>query len=160
MLGNNINRSVAPKSLFESAKSVIDNTVTIKQGSLVCLIGGLLALAAAETDGATFLGVMRESVVDGKSASPYNTAVVASQAINDIPGPVYGVIAKLTLKTGETINPGADVFLDPATGADGVAASGTKSIGIYQGAPIVGSAAGQQVLVLVGARAIDDTLKF
>jgi len=162
MIGNNIVRSVAPKSLFESAKSVITSSTTIKQGALVVFddTNNVLKNPAAEAEGSTFLGVMVVSIVNGKLASPYNTDVVASQSIQDIPGPKYGVIAKLTLKTGDSLNPGDDVFLDPATGVDGVTATGTKSIGLYQGPAISAAAAGTQVLVLVGCRAKNDSLKF
>ncbi len=115
---------------------------------------------AAETEGSTFLGVARVSIVLGKIASPYNTDVVASQAIQDIPGPVYGVIAKCVLKTGDSVNPGDDIYLDPGTGTRGVTVTGTKSIGLYQGPAIAGAAAGTEIPVLIGCRAKNDSLKF
>ena len=159
---NTIVRSVAPKSIFESAKAVIDNTVTFDQGDLLVFddTNNLLKKPAAETVGLTFLGVARVSIVLGKLASPYNTDVVASQSIQDIPGPVYGVVAKCVAKTGITINPGDPIYLDPATGTRGVTNTGTKQIGIYQGKHIVGTAAGLEIEVLIGARHPGDTLKF
>jgi len=162
MLGNNVIREVAKKSIFEDARQQISAATTIKQGSLVCFneTSNLLVLPAAETEGNLFLGVMPVSIVNGKLASPYNTDVQASQSISDVPGPQYGQIHKLTLKTGDSLNPGDNVYLDPATGADGVQAAGTKAIGIYQGKAIAGAAAGTQIEVLVGCRFKDDVLKF
>lgn len=159
---NTIVRSVAPKSLFESAKAVIDATVSFDQGDLLVFndTTNLLKKPSLETEGVTFLGVARVSIVLGELASPYNTDVVASQAIQDIPGPVYGVIAKCVIKTGDSINPGDAVYLDPGTGTRGVTVTGTKAIGLYQGAAIASAAAGTEIEVLIGCRAKDDTLKF
>lgn len=151
---NNITRMVAPKSIFESAINVISSAISFNQGDLLYFddTNNLIKKPAAETDGATFLGVARVTVVSGKLASPYNTDVVASQAISDIPGPQYGVIAKLTLKTGDSISPGDKVYLDPATGTTGVTVSGTKPIGIYQGKALTGVAAGTLIEVLIGCQ--------
>lgn len=159
---NRIVRSEAPKSLFPSAKALITSTTSFNQGDLLVLdtTNHKIIVAAAETDGATILGIASVTVVNGKIQSPYNTDVVASQAIADIPGPVYGVVAKLVLKTGEALVAGGLVYLDPATAAYGVAASGTKAIGIYQGAAISSATAGQEIEVLVGARYAGDVLKF
>ena len=160
---NKITRSVAPKSLFESAINVITSAVTIAQGDLVIFndTSNILDLPAAEADGATFLGIARVSISAGKVVSPYQgTAVDASGAIVDVPGPQYGVIAKLVLKTGITIAPGDRVFLDPATGTRGVTNTGTKAIGIYQGPAIAGSAAGQEIECYLGARFPLDSLTF
>lgn len=159
---NTIVRSVAPKSIFESALNVINNVVDIDQGDLVVFddTNNVLKIPAAETEGNTFLGVMPVTIVDGKIASPYNTDVVASQGLHDIPGPQYGVVALCVLKTGITINPGDPIFLDPATGKRGVTNTGTKQIGIYQGKAVIGSAAGLEIPVLIGSRHPGDTLKF
>lgn len=159
---NTIVRSVAPKSLFESAKSVISAAVSFNQGDLLVFDGAanLLKKPALETEGITFLGVARVSIVNGKLESPYNTDVVSSQALQDIPGPVFGVVAKCVLKTGDTIAPGDDVYLDPATGTRGVTVTGTKSIGTYQGIAIAGAAAGTEIEVLIGCRFPTDVLKF
>lgn len=159
---NTIVRSVAPKSIFESAKAVISSSVSFDQGDLLVYdaTNKVLKKPAAETEGATFLGVARASIVNGKLASPYNTDVVASQAIQDVPGPQYGVVAMCVLKAASTIAPGDSVYLDPGTGTRGVAVTGTKAIGTYQGPAITGSAAGVEIPVLIGARYPLDTLKF
>lgn len=159
---NNITRSVAPKSVFESALNVISSSVSFNQGDLLVFddTNNVLKKPALETEGNTFLGVAPVTVVSGKIASPYNTDVVASQAVQDVAGPKFGVVAKLTLKTGITIAPGDLIYLDPATGTDGVTNTGTKAIGVYQGAAITTSAAGTKVEVLLGARFPEDTLKF
>lgn len=158
---NNIVREIAPKSIFDDASAVTSATEDFNQGDLLVLDSGVIKKAAAEADGATFLGVSKISVVDGKLLSPYSgTAVDAAQAKGVLCGPVYGVVAKLILKTGEALAVGGLVYLDPATGGRGVAASGTKAIGVYQGAAIASAVAGQQIEVLVGARFPQDALKF
>lgn len=159
---NTIVRSVAPKSIFESAKSVITTAVSFAQGDLLVFddTNNRLKVPAAEAEGSTFLGVARVTIVSGKLESPYNTDVVGSQGIQDIPGPVYGVVAKCVIKTGDTIAPGDLVYLDPATGTRGVTVTGTKAIGIYQGPAVAGAAAGTEVEILIGARHPQDALKF
>jgi hypothetical protein len=159
---NNITRSVAPKSIFPSARDVITSAVSFNQGDLLVFndTSNILKVPSLETEGNTFLGVAPVTIVSGKLARPYSTDVDASAAISDIPGPVYGVICKLTLKTGDSINPGDLVYLDPATGTDGVTVSGTKSIGIYVGAAISSAAAGTKVEIHVGSRHPADSLRF
>lgn len=157
---NTIVRSVNPTSVFESAKSVIDATVDIEQGDLVVFDGtaNLLKKAAAEAEGATFLGVMQVSIVDGKLKSPYSTDTLAAQSISDIPGPVCGVVAKCVAKTADAFAPGDLVYLDPATGTRGVTTTGTKAIGVYQGPAIASAAAGQEVEIMLGHRFPGDVL--
>ena len=156
---NKITRTVNAKSIFASAQSVIDATVSINQGDLVVLTGGLLAHAALEADGATMLGISSETIVLGKLARPYSTDVDASAGISDVPGPVYGVIAKVVLKTGAALAKGALVYLNPAAGTRHVQEAGTKAIGVYQGATIAAATAGQEIEVLIGARYPSDTLQ-
>jgi len=159
---NTIVRSVAPKSLFESAKAVIGNTTTYDQGDALIFDDATnkIRRPTTEAECSTFCGIARNSLVNGKEVSPYNTDVVGSQSISDQPGPVYGVVANMVLKTGDSINPGDDVFFDPATGTRGVTVTGTKSIGLYQGPAIAGAAAGTEIPVLIGCRAKNDSLKF
>jgi len=152
MKGNNIVRSVNPYSLFEDVQNLINSTTTITQGELVYLdtVNHLIKPVAAEANSATFLGAMPVSVVNGKIQSPYNTNVVASQAIQAIPGPKLGVVCKLTAKTGDAFVPGQKVALDPATGTDAVGTIiTTASVGLYQGPAIAAAVAGQQIEVLL-----------
>lgn len=151
------------KTLFPSALAVIDSTVSFNEGDLLVFddTNNRLKVPAAEAEGSTFLGIAEVTVVSGKLASPYlGTAVDAANAISDIPGPAFNVVCKLTLKTGDTIAPGDDVFLDPATGTSGVTVSGTKAIGTYQGPAVASAPAGTIVEVLLGCRAKNDVLKF
>lgn len=160
---NTIVRSVAPKSLFESAKAVIGSTTTYDQGDLLIFDDATnrIRRPTTEAECSTFCGIAINSLVNGKEVSPYNTDVVGSQSISDQPGPLYGVVARLVLKTGDSINPGDDVFHDPVTGFRGVTSTpGTKSIGLYQGPAIAGAAAGTEIPVLIGCRAKNDSLKF
>jgi hypothetical protein len=159
---NRIVRSVSEKSIFPSAKEVVDATVSFAQGDLLVFddTANLLKKPAAEAEGSTFLGIAIETVVDGKLASPYVTDVDAAQAVSELPGPSYGVIAKLVLKTGDALNPGDSVYLYPAGGTYHVQAAGTKAIGVYAGPAIASAAAGQEIEVLLGCRHPGDVLKF
>lgn len=159
---NNIVRSVSPKSVFPDAQSVISGAVSYNQGDLLVFddSANLIALPSAESDGATFLGLATETLVSGVLARPYTTPVDASAAISAVPGPCYGVVAKLVLKTGSSLSPGDLVYLDPSTGAQAVQPTGTKAIGMYQGSTISSSSAGQLVEVLLGCRHPGDVLKF
>lgn len=149
---NKIVRSINPKSAFEDAKNVIDSTISFNQGDLLFLdtTNHLLKVAAAETDSANFMGVARVTIVNGKLASPYNTDVVASQAIGSIPGPQVGVIFKAVLKTGDSLSPGQLVGLYPTAGTRGVSSTvTTNAIGVYQGPAIATAAAGTEVEIYI-----------
>lgn len=161
---NTIVKSIAPKSVFDDASAVTSTTADFEQGDLLIFndTTNVIEKPTLETQGNTFLGIAQQTVIDGKVKSPYiGTAVDASQAIAPIAGPVYGVVAKLVAKTGITLAPGDLIYLDPATGARGVTnAGGTKAIGIYQGAAVASTVAGQEIECLIGCRFGGDTLKF
>lgn len=157
---NKITRTVNQKSLFESAKALVDATISWNQGDLIYLdtTNHLLKAVTAETQSADFMGVARQTIVNGKVASPYNTDVVASQAIADIAGPVTGVIAKVILKTGDSINPGQFVGLDPASGTRNVSVTiTTNAVGVYQGPALTTVAAGTEIEVYFGRALIGGT---
>jgi len=161
---NTIVREVGRKSIFESAINVISTAVSFNQGDLLVLndTSNLIAIPAAETEGNTFLGVATVSILNGKLIGPFTGIpdAVTTSAVSDIPGPVYGVIAKCVAKTGIALNPGDPIYLDPATGTRGVTNTGTKIIGIYQGPVVASAAAGSEIEVLIGARHNGDTLKY
>ena len=160
---NTIVKSIAPKSVFDNASAVTSATEDFEQGDLLVFndTTNVIVKPAAETEGETFLGIATQTVIDGKVESPYiGTAVDASQALAPISGPVYGVVAKLVAKTGITLAAGDLIYLDPATGARGVTNTGTKAIGIYQGAAVATTVAGQEIECLIGCRFGGDTLKF
>jgi len=158
---NRIVRSVAEKTIFPSAKNVVNSALSYDQGDLLIFddTNNLLKKPAAEADGATFVGIALQTLVSGKLARPYSTDVDASGAASDIPGPSYGVVAKLVLKTGDALNPGDLVYLNPAAGTYHVQAAGTKAIGIYDGPVIASAAEGQEIEVLLGCRHPGDTLR-
>lgn len=158
---NRIVRTVEKKTIFPSAKAVVGAASDWNQGDLLVFddAANVIKKAAAEAEGATFLGIAEQSVVDGKLAAPYVTDVDASIAASEIPGPAFGVVAKLVLKTGDALAPGDLVYLDPASGAYHVQAAGTKAIGVYGGPTIAAAAAGQEIEVLLGARHPGDTLR-
>ena len=153
---NNIVRSVAPKSIFESAKAVVTSAVTFNQGDLIAFdtVNYRLKAVTADTDAPNFLGVARQTIVSGVVKSPYQgTAVDAAAAIDDITGPVYGVVASLILKTGDAFTPGCKVYLTADAQTVTVTDPGTHDpIGVYQGKNVASATAGQKGEILVGSR--------
>ncbi len=114
---------------------------------------------ASEAECATFLGVAKVDVVNGKLKAPYQgTDVDAAQAGGGIPGPCYGVEVKCVVKTGDSIAIGDLVYADPATSTRGITVSGTKAIGVAQQA-ITGAAAGSEIVVKIGHRFPGDALQ-
>lgn len=164
-LQSRITRSISPKSIFEDLQGKVAATTDFSTGDLLIWNATNVAveLPTVETQGSTFLGISDVSVLDGVLKGPY-TGITDNNAATpsyEIKGPIYGVYAMVVLKTGESLALGGAVYLDPATGTRGVAASGTKQIGTYVGATAIsGSAAGLQIEVLLGSRFPADTLKF
>lgn len=147
---NRITRSVSPKSLFESAKALIDATVSFNQGDILFLDGALIKPVAADADGASVLGVAQATIVLGKVVGPYaGLATSAAQAIEDIAGPVYGVIVRMKLKSGDVFGPGDAVYAC-AVDAQTVSSAGTNQIGIFQGATVTAGASSEGE-ILIGA---------
>lgn len=150
------------KSVFPDALNLLTPSLSFNQGDLLCYdsVAKALKLPSVEGDGATFLGIAPVTVVNGKLASPYpGTAVDAAQAITAVPGPKYGVVAKLVSKTGDAWHPGDAAYLDPGDGVEYVSSAGTKQIGVYQGPVVASAVAGQKVEVLLGHRFPNDTLE-
>ena len=158
---NRITRSVALKTIFPSAKNIVTG-VSYAQGDLLVFddTANKLKLPAAESEGSTFVGIAGHTLVSGVLAQPYSTDVSASAAVSEIPGPDYGVVAKLVLKTGDAANPGDLIYLNPTAGTHHVSSAGTKAIGIYAGGVIASASANQEIEVLLGCRHPGDTLKF
>jgi len=135
---NNIVRSVRPISLFESALSVINSTVSFNQGDILFLdtTNHLIKPVTSDTDAARACGIARNTVVNGKLLSSYQgTSVDASVAIEDIAGPQGGVIALLKLKSGDSFVPGGFVYAC-SVDAQTISSSGTNVIGVFQDAAI------------------------
>jgi hypothetical protein len=155
---NRIVRQVAPKSIFASAQPVLSSAVSFNQGDLIAFdtTDKILKAVTADTDGANILGVAPVSVSGGKIVSPYQgTAVDAAQAITDMSGPIFGVVAKLKLLAGDAFEPGDKVYLTVAGDAQTVTSTDPGDhmhVGIYQGVSVGSAAAGQEGEVLVGAR--------
>ena len=135
---NRIVRSVRPGSMFESAIALIDATISFNQGDLLYLdtTNHLIKALTSDTTGATVQGIARQTIVLGKPVSPYSgTAVDAAQAIADVAGPQFGVIANMKLKSGDVFVPGQTVY-GTSVDAQTVSASGTNGVGIFQDAGI------------------------
>ena len=159
---NTITRSVAPRSIFPAADAVTSSTADYDQGDILIFDDStnVIRKPASEAECETMLGIAQVSVVDGKQLSPYTGLPVdAAAAIASLPGPVFGVVAKMISKTADAWAPGDLVYADPATGSRGVTNTGTKEIGVYQGKTIASAAAGQEIEVHIGARFPADALK-
>lgn len=147
---NNIVRSVRPGSIFESALAVISSAVSFNQGDLLYLdtTNHLIKALDSDAHGANAMGISRATIVNGKLISPYSgTAVDASQAIADIAGPQYGVIALLNLKSGDSFVPGGSVYY--GGDAQTVSSVGTNPIGIFQDSAIT-AVSGSTGKILIG----------
>jgi hypothetical protein len=158
---NNLVRG-APRSVFESAKNVVDSTTTVNQGDLCSLNSVTLMVqpVSASTDAPFFVGVAKQTLINGKVKSPYiGTAVDAAQAIEDVAGPGFGAIYELTMKTGDAFPVACAVYL---TGDAQILTSvdpGTHDhVGIYQGPAVAVAAAGQKGYFLIGERYTSSTL--
>lgn len=149
---NRIVREDVKRSLFPSAIALTTSSISYNQGDLLMLDTTAHTIRKVTTgdQGAWFMGIAEVTIASGKLAFPYVTDVDASIAISDIPGPVIGVVAKLVLKTSDSINPGAPVYLNVAAGAYHVtatAAMGDIVVGYYQGPALTSVAAGTQIEV-------------
>jgi len=160
---NNIVRSVAPRSVFPDASSVISSAVSFNQGDFIIFndTSNLLQVPTTEASCSTFLGVATVSIINGKLITALTGVpdAVTTVGLSNVPGPSYGVVVRCIAKTGDAFAPGDSVFFDPATGTSGVTTTGTKAIGIYQGAVISSAAAGQTVDCLLMARFPGDAIK-
>lgn len=146
---NRIVRSVSPNSLFEEAKALISSAISWNQGDLLYLdtATNLIKPLASDANGATMLGIARQSISSGKPISPYQgTSVDAAQAIENLAGPQFGVIAKMILKAGDSFVPGGSVYY--GGDAQTVSSTGTNAVGVYQGAAIT-AASGDQGEVMI-----------
>lgn len=156
---NRIIRGDKGESFFQSGKSAVTSSSTWFQGELLCLdsSGHYLRPVAATGDAASLAGVSDNQVVSGQLNSPYAglTPVNAAQVTPDFVGPKVGVIAGLTLKTGDAFTVGAPVYLADGTNSSTVSITDPGDhnyIGIFQGPAVSSATAGQIGAILVGAR--------
>lgn len=139
---NRIVRTVNKTSIFPDASALLNASNSWNQGDLLIYdaTAKTIRKPTTEAECITFLGISEETIVAGKLAIPYTTDVDASRAASAVPGPVSGVVAKLQLKSGDSLTAGSQVYGDPVTGAFNVQAAGTKPIGVYQGAAVTAGA--------------------
>jgi len=162
---NRIVREDVKRSLFPSALALTTSSISYNQGDLLMLdtTAHTIRKVTSGDLGAWFLGIAEVTISSGKLASPYTTDVDSSTAISDIPGPVIGVVAKLVLKTSDSINPGDPVYLNVAAGAYHVTvtqAMGAIAVGYYQGSALSSVAAGTLIEVRLVANNATATISF
>ena len=147
---NNIVRGGAQaRSVFPSALNLISSAISFNQGDLCYLdtTNHLIKPLDSDAHAAYALGVAVNTIVSGKLVSAYQgTAVDAAQAIEDVSGPVYDVIANFKLKSGDSFVAGQAVYY--GGDAQTVSSTGTNVVGIFQDAAITaGSGSTGNVLV-------------
>lgn len=156
-------RDIALKQIMPDIKNMVSSATNFAQGDILIFdtVSKLVRAPTAEAEGQYLLGIAALDVASGKPLSPYQgTAVDSAQAIPSLNGPLYGATFNMILKTGDSLSPGDLVYVYTTAGTSGVASTGTKAIGMYEGAAIVSAAASTVVEVLIGARFPNDVLKF
>jgi hypothetical protein len=151
---NNIVREVSPKSLFESALPVLSTLSTFNQGDLIAYdsTNNIINAVTGSGSGANVLGVAPVTIVNGKTLSPYQgTSVDASAAIEDVKGPVYGVVAFLKLTVGDNWVPGQKAYIGADAQTVTSAVTGSP-VGIFQAKAITSAASGQVADILIGCQ--------
>jgi len=147
---NRIVRQVAPKSMFESAKALIDATISWNQGDLCYLdtTNHLIKALDSDAHAAAVVGIARQTVVLGKLKPVYQgTDVDAAVAIEDVAGPQVGVIAKLKLKAGDAFVAGGAVYY--GGDAQTVSSAGTNLVGYFQDAGLTAVSGDEGSILLV-----------
>jgi hypothetical protein len=147
---NRVVREVTKNAALEDISNFLSSAISFNQGDL-CYYDTALNLVKPNTGGATqgaqALGIAVVTVVNGVLASPFQgTAVDASEKTSALPGPAFGVEAKLFLTAGDVMTPGIKVYYS-ATDAQHVqiTANGT-AIGHYVGASLT-AVAGQEGVI-------------
>lgn len=159
---NNVIFSVRPGAVFEDVDpSMIASDATWNQGDQMVWdsVNARITTVSDEASAVTFLGVARQSVVNGKEVQPYTTDSSANQARVNLAGPQFGSVYQFNLKSGDTFTAGAPVYAYPVGGKNYIQASGTKSIGVFQG-PTITAASSDTGLALIGHRYPGDILDF
>lgn len=162
-MANKITRSIAPKTIFPDIRGMLAASQTHEYCDFLIFDDSLnqVRKPTTEAECLTFLGLAQADIVLGKLKPVYQgTDVDASVANGGIAGPVYGVEAKVVVKTGDTVAVGDLLYFDPATGARGVTSTaGTKPIAVALEA-VAGAAAGYEIKAHIGSRFPADVIKF
>lgn len=156
---NNTARRVATNTVIADVKALVTPSLSYNAGDFLIMdtSSHVLAAPAAESEGATFLGVSPVTIVNGKIPSGYTTDTDDSLGISSLPGPTFGDEYLCTPKDGDSFTPGCAVYLDPATATNGVQVAGSKIVGVYTGPAVTGDGK-TQIVCKLGARYPDDTL--
>lgn len=163
---NTIVKSNQLKMLVDRIDHLVDSTTNFKKGDLLVFDNSTSKVKAisSESESINLIGISQVEVVNGKTKSAYlGTSVDDAQGGVGIVGAAFGVVAKLKLKSGESLNPGDLVYSDPSIDAQTVKASGAtgaEPIGIYWGNAITSTSNNTEIEVLIGARYPDNKIKF
>lgn len=136
-------RRVNRNSLSEDVTAAIGASTTFNAGDFLTfnLTTKTFGTLAGESDSVNFAGVAVQSISSGKPVSAYTTDVDASAGYPAVKGPEFGDEVYATLKAGDSITPGTEVYYNTgATPKNGVTVTvGTKAIGIYFGPALTGA---------------------
>lgn len=156
---NPIFRRVGRNTLAADIKDCIGASTTFNAGDFLTFNGTTKTFGAmaGETDSQNFAGVAVASVASGKVASAYVTDTDAARQVDSIPGPEFGDEVYATLKAGDAVTPGQELYFDAGTTSpvkNGVTVTvGTKSIGYYFGPALTGApTTGTVIPIKLGCR--------
>lgn len=153
-------KEINKSSMFDAAKPYISSAISWNQGDLIYFdtADQLLKPLTVEANATGAVGIADFAIISGRAVSPIQgTAVDAAQAIAEVPGPLFNVVARMKLTTGDTFTAGCLVY---AAGTDPqmISSSGTKAIGIFNGPAVTSVPSGTEGEALLGHRYPADTL--
>lgn len=162
---NRVTRTVNLAQVVPDAFNFVGAASNWNQGDLLCLDTSthLIKPLSSAADSQTFLGIAVNTVVNGTLKSSYQgTAVDAAESPVSMSGPCSGVVGKMKLHTGDSVNPGDLMYHSLADDVQTVTvtapSAASHALGVYQGAAITSAPAGTQVEVQLGHRYPADTL--
>jgi hypothetical protein len=142
----------------------LDSNTSFNQGDLLCIDTSthIIRTPASAADTQAILGVAPVTISNGKLLSSYQgTAVDAAQSGVATPGPEANVEALMTLKTGDTFNPGDLVYPSVGDDAQTITTSNPCSgsaCGVFQDSAVASAASGQKGRAVIGHRFPGNTL--
>lgn len=156
---NPIYRRVARNTLAADIQACIGASTTFNAGDFLTFNGTTKTFGqlAGESDSVNFAGVAVASVKNGVIASAYATDTDSALGYPSVPGPEFGDEVYATLKAGDAVTPGQELYYDTGTTTpvkNGVTVTvGTKSIGYYFGPALTGApSTGTVIPIKLGCR--------
>jgi hypothetical protein len=147
------------RSMFPFSGGFLRSTISFDQGDLLIMDWDVNSKAFLRTpqagdDFQFFCGISPSTVKNGWLARPYSTPTDAAAPPCEVSGPTFGVIAKMVLKSGDTVYTGDSIDWDSASGnAHSVTnVNGGMSIGFYVGADVAIGDGVKEIEVMICSR--------